>query len=159
MDIRDRVQSVQTSVHNAIQIVGHLWNLPNTVIALIMAIGGTLSVDRENHVIVVRGSLTGKVLGRFGYAGMCIGDIVFISQELSPSTFRHEVAHARQGRLTGIFYLPLTLLGYLYGFLCYPRDIHRAHDASPMELWADIWSGNEERNLILAARSRDTHLR
>ena len=153
------MQSVQTSFHNAIQIVGHLWNLPNTVIALIMAIGGTLSVDRENHVIVVRGSLTGKVLGRFGYAGMCIGDIIFISQELSPSTFRHEVAHARQGRLTGICYLPLTLVCYLYGFLRYPMDIHRAHDASPMELWADIWSGNEERNLILAARRHDTHLR
>jgi hypothetical protein len=133
-------------------ILGHLWNLPNTAFALIMATGGKLSVDRENRVIVVRGSLTGKVLGRFGYAGMCIGDIVFISQELSPSTFRHEVAHAQQGRLTGIFYLPLTLLGYLHGFLSYPRDMHKAHDASPMELWADIWSGNEERNLILAAR-------
>jgi hypothetical protein len=33
-------------------------------------------------------------------------------------------------------------------------DIHRAHDASPMELWADIWSCNEDRNLILAARRR-----
>ncbi len=153
------MQSVQTSFRTAIQIVGQLWNLPNTAIALIMAIGGTLSLDRENHVIVVRGSLTGRVLERFGYAGMCIGDIVFISQELSPSTFRHEVAHARQGRLTGIFYLPLTLIGYLYGFLRYPRDIHRAHDASPMELWADIWSGNEDRNLILAARRRPTHLR
>ena len=140
-------------------ILGHLWNLPNTAIASIMTIGGKLSVDRENRVIVVRGSLTGKVLGRFGYAGMCIGDIVFISQELSPSTFRHEVAHAKQGRLIGIFYLPLTLLGYLYGFLLYPRDMHKAHDASPMELLADIWSDNEERNLILAARRRDTHLR
>jgi len=94
-----------------------------------------------------------------GYAGMCIGEIVFISQELSPSTFRHEVAHAQQGRLTGIFYLPLTLLGYLYGFLRYPRDMHKAHDASPMEIWADIWSDNEERNLILAARRQNTHLR
>jgi hypothetical protein len=140
-------------------IIGHLWNLPNTAIALIMTIGGKLSVDRENRVIVVRGSLTGKVLGRFGYAGMCIGEIVFISQELSPSTFRHEVAHAQQGRLTGIFYLPLTLLGYLYGFLRYPRDMHKAHDASPMEIWADIWSDNEERNLILAARRQNTHLR
>jgi hypothetical protein len=140
-------------------ILGHLWNLPNTAIALIMTIGGKLSVDRENRVIVVRGSLTGKVLGRFGYAGMCIGDIVFISQELSPSTFRHEVAHAKQGRLTGIIYLPLTLLGYLYGFLRYPRDMHKAHDASPMELWADIWSDNQDRNLILAGRRHDTHLR
>ena len=140
-------------------LFGHLWNLPNTAIALIMAIGGKLSIDRENRVIIVRGSITGKVLGRFGYAGMCIGDIVFISQELSPSTFRHEVAHAKQGRVTGVFYLPLTLLGYLYGFLRYPRDIHKAHDASPMELWADIWSDNQERNLILVERRQNTHLR
>jgi hypothetical protein len=143
----------------SLMLFGHLWNLPNTAIALIMAIGGTLSIDRENRVIIVRGSITGKVLGRFGYAGMCIGDIVFVSLELSPSTFRHEVAHAQQGRLTGIFYLPLTLLGYLYGFLHYPRDMHKAHDASPMELWADIWSGNENRNLILTERSQNTHLR
>ena len=153
------MQSVHAILLNVTQWMGHLWNLPNTAIALVMAIGGKLSVDRENRVIVVRGSLTGKILGRFGYAGMCIGDIVFISQELSPSTYRHEVAHARQGRLTGIFYLPLTLVCYLYGFLRYPMDIHRAHDASPMELWADIWSGNEECNLILAARRRDPHLR
>jgi len=140
-------------------LFGHLWNLPNTAIALIMAIGGKLSIDRENRVIIVRGSVTGMVLGRFGYAGMCIGDIVFISQELSHSTFRHEVAHAKQGRLTGILYLPLTLLGYLYGFLSYPRDIHKAHDASPREGWADKWSGKEERNLILVEQKQNTHLR
>jgi hypothetical protein len=142
-----------------LMLFGHLWNLPNTAIALIMAIGGKLSIDRGNRVIIVRGSITGKLLGRFGYAGMCIGDIVFVSQELSPSTFCHEVAHAKQGRLTGIFYLPLTLLGYLYGFLRYPQDIHKAHDASPMELWADIWSDNQDRNLILVERRQNSHLR
>lgn len=141
------------------KILGHLWNIPNTASALLLTVGGKLSLDRDNRVIVVHGSVTGKVLGRCGYAGMCIGDIVFVSQELSSSTYRHEVAHARQGRLTGIFYLPLTLLGYLYGFLRYPTDIHRAHDASPMELWADIWSGNQERNLILMKRRPNTHLR
>jgi hypothetical protein len=140
-------------------LFGHLWNLPNTAIALIMAIGGKLSINRENRVIIVRGSITDKLLGRFGYAGMCIGDIVFVSQELSPSTFRHEVAHAKQGRVTGVFYLPLTLLGYLYGFLRYPQDIHKAHDASPMELWADIWSDNQDRNLILVERRQNSHLR
>ena len=141
------------------QMLGHIWNIPNTALALLLSAGGKLAVDRDNRVIIVRGSITGKVLGRFGYAGMCIGDIVFVSQELSPSTFRHEVAHAQQGRLTGIFYLPLTLLGYLYGFLRYPRDMHKAHDASPMEIWADIWSGNEERNLILVEQRQNTHLR
>jgi len=140
-------------------ILGHLWNIPNTAIALLLTIGGKFVLDRDNRVIVVRGSLTGRVLGRCGYAGMCIGDIIFISQELSPSTYRHEVAHARQGRLTGIFYLPLTLVCYLYGFLRYPMDIHSAHDASPMELWADIWSDNQEGNLILVRRRQNTHLR
>ena len=153
------MQTVHAFLLNVTHWIGHLWSLPNTFVSLILAVGGRLSIDRVNRVIVVRGSLIGKVLGRFGYAGMCIGDIIFISQELSRSTYRHEVAHARQGRLTGIFYLPLTLLGYLYGFLRYPWDIHRAHDASPMELWADIWSGNEDSNLILAVRRRPTHLR
>jgi hypothetical protein len=153
------MHGVRTFVATVVRILGHIWNIPNTAISLLLSAGGKLAVDRGNRVIIVRGSVTGKVLGRFGYAGMCIGDIVFVSQELSPSTFCHEVAHAKQGRLTGIFYLPLTLLGYLYGFLRYPRDMHKAHDASPMEIWADIWSGNEERNLILVEQRQNTHLR
>jgi hypothetical protein len=146
-------------VATVVRILGHIWNIPNTAFALLISAGGKLLIDHDNHVIIVHGSFTGKVLGRFGYAGMCIGDIVFVSQELSPSTFCHEVAHAKQGRLTGIFYLPLTLLGYLYGFLRYPRDMHKAHDASPMELWADIWSDNQDRNLILVEQRQNTHLR
>jgi hypothetical protein len=153
------IRGMSPLVATVVRILGHIWNIPNTAFALLISAGGKLSIDYENRVIIVRGSITGKVLGRFGYAGMCIGDIVFVSLELSPSTFRHEVAHAQQGRLTGIFYLPLTLLGYLYGFLRYPRDIHKAHDASPMEIWADIWSDNQDRNLILAERSQNTHLR
>ncbi len=146
-------------VATVVRILGHIWNIPNTAFALLISAGGKLSIDHDNRVIIVRGSITGKVLGRFGYVGMCIGYIIFISQELSPSTFRHEVTHAQQGRLTVVFYLPLTLLGYLYGFLRYPRDMHKAHDASPMELWADIWSDNHDRNLILVEQRQNTHLR
>lgn len=153
------MRSVRPVVATIILILGHSWNIPNTILALLLAVGGKFSVDPRNRVIIVRHSLMGKILGRLGYAGMCIGDIIFISQELSPSTFRHEVTHAQQGRLTGIFYLPLTLLGYLYGFLRYPRDMHKAHDASPMELWADIWSDNQDRNLILVEQRQNTHLR
>ena len=143
----------------SVRMLGHIWNIPNTAFALLISAGGKLSIDRDNRVIIIRHSLMGKILGRLGYAGMCIGDIIFISQELSPSTFRHEVAHAKQGRIVGVFYLPLTVFGYLYGFLRYPRDIHKAHDASPMELWADIWSDNQDRNLILVEQRQNTHLR
>lgn len=84
---------------------------------------------------------------------MCIGDVIVVTGTVPPWLMEHELAHARQGRMVGALYLPLTFLGYATGWLRYPTDIRKAHDASFMEIWADVLSHNQARNLILRARA------
>lgn len=91
---------------------------------------------------------------RLGFAGMCVGDVVLSAEDLAvrwPQIYRHELVHATQARIFGPLYLPLTLLGYLYGWLRFPRD---AHDASPLEVWADVASGNAATNHYLQAKEK-----
>lgn len=90
-----------------------------------------------------------RIFRKLGYAGMCVGDVVLCAFDLKntmPKIYAHELVHATQGRLLGPFYLPATLLCYTIGFCLCPTD---AHDASPMEIWADIASDNANRNRYL----------
>jgi len=92
------------------------------------------------------------IFRRLGYAGICVGDVVLCADDLSrrfPGFYRHELVHATQARLFGPLYLPLTLLGYALGLLLYPAN---PHDASPLEVWADRASGNEDTNTYLRSR-------
>jgi hypothetical protein len=132
-----------------LRLLGHVWAFPNTVIALLFGIGGRFHFDRENRVFVVIGGWMASLFRRLGFAGMCIGDVVLCAYDLprlSPGIYRHELVHATQSRLLGPLYLPLTLLGYLYGFLRFPKN---GHDASPLEIWADVASGNAATNEYL----------
>ena len=52
-------------------------------------------------------------------------------------------------RIFGPLYLPLTLLCYGIGFVRSPKH---AHDASPLEIWADAASGNAQRNAYLCQK-------
>jgi len=130
-------------------VLGHLWSLPNTVIGLLFGLGGRYRFDRANRVFVVRGGGVVWLFDRLGYAGMCVGDVVLCAYDLptrSPGVYRHELVHATQARLLGPFYLPLTLIGYALGFFLYRAN---PHDASPLEIWADIASGNASSNAYL----------
>jgi hypothetical protein len=130
-------------------VLGHLWNLPNTLIGLAFGLGGRATWDGENRVVVLLGGWVPAIFRRLGYAGMCVGDVVLCAyaiREHWPPVYRHEIVHAVQGRLLGPLYLPVTLLGYLYGFCLSPRE---AHDASPLEIWADVASGNAAGNRFL----------
>lgn len=136
--------------------LGHLWALPNTLIGLFFGLGGRFRVDRVNRVFVVEGGWMVYLFSRLRYAGMCVGDVVLCAYDLprrSPGIYRHELVHATQSRLLGPLYLPLTLIGYAWGKLIFPRN---GHDASPLEVWADISSGNAEYNAYLNARRSDT---
>jgi hypothetical protein len=129
-------------------MLGHLWNAPNTLIGLLFGLGGTFLLDRTHRVFLVSGGWMAGIFSRFGYAGMCVGDVVLCAGPLSPATYRHELVHATQGRILGPLYLPLTLLGYLYGSILFPEN---GHDASPLEVWADRSSGNAHSNAYLRA--------
>ena len=112
--------------------------------------------DRKNRVVVVRGGWMAHLFGRLGYAGMCVGDVVLCAPGYDlparyPHIYAHELVHAQQARIFGPLYLPLTLVCYAIGFV---RDPKHAHDASPLEIWADAASGNADRNAYLRRKSR-----
>lgn len=137
----------------SLRLLGHFWALPNTIIALLFALGGRVRLDRANRVLVVDGGWMVAIFKRLGYAGMCVGDVVLCAYDLPgqmPGIYRHELVHATQSRLLGPLYLPLTLLFYAYGYLRFPAN---GHDASPLEIWADVASGNARNNAWLRARS------
>ena len=130
-------------------LLGHLWSLPNTLIGLFFGLGGNYSWDRANRVVVVHGSWIAQSFGRRYFSGMCIGDVVLCSRKLSERIYRHELVHALQGRILGPLYLPLTLFCYAWGYLIFPQN---GHDASPLEVWADLASGNASSNAYLQRR-------
>ncbi|MBC8104342.1 MAG: hypothetical protein H7Z41_17335 [Cytophagales bacterium] len=134
------------------RLIGHFWTLPNTLIALLFGLGGRLHWDGQNEVIVIVGGWMPAVFTRLGYAGMSVGDGILGAIDLRtayPGIWRHELVHTTQARLLGPLYLPATILGYTLGFL---RFRPNPHDASPLEIWADVASGNAERNAYLRSR-------
>ncbi len=131
-------------------MIGHLWSFPSTLIGLFFGLGGTVLLDPRNRVLVITGGWMATIFSRFGFAGMCVGDVILCARPLSTGIYRHEVIHAIQGRILGPLYLPLTLLGYLYGFIIFPKN---GHDASPLEVWADKASGNAPSNQYLQRAS------
>lgn len=136
-----------------LRLLGHLWSLPNTLVGLLFGLGGRWRWDRAHRVVVVDGGWVVAIFTRLGYAGMCVGDVVLAAGDLAtsdPPIYRHELVHATQARLLGPLYLPLTLLGYAWGALLFPAN---AHDASPLEVWADRASGNAAFNAYLRHRN------
>ena len=132
-----------------LRLLGHLWTLPNTILALLFGLGGHCHWDRDNEVVVVVGGWVPGIFTRLGYAGMSIGDVVLCGVDLRiahPRIYRHELVHTTQSRLFGPLYLPLTLLCYAIGFF---RFRPNPHDASPLEVWADAASGSAEWNAYL----------
>ena len=135
-----------------LRLLGHLWTLPNTLIALLFGLGGCYRWDAANEVVLVFDGWMVAIFRRFRYVGMSIGDVILCADDLPtcmPRVYRHELVHTTQARLLGPLYLPLTLLGYALGYLLYRAN---PHDASPLEVWADIASGNTSANAYLRHR-------
>lgn len=135
-----------------LRLLGHIHAAPNTALGLLGGLGGRFSWDREHGVVEVRGGWLARVNNALGFGGIALGDVVLSWRPMPDVVRRHERAHVVQARLFGPLYLPLTLLGYLVGFLMEPRQ---AHDASPLEIWADAAAGCLSWNRSRLAR----HLR
>jgi hypothetical protein len=132
-----------------LRYLGHLWSLPNTLVGLLFGIGGRYVWQAEHRVFFVQGGWMVRIFSSFGFAGMCVGDVVLFRHPLPEWILRHELVHAVQARILGVLYLPLTVLGYALGvFLC-PKN---PHDGSPLEIWADTASGNRDKNTFLRGR-------
>jgi hypothetical protein len=141
-------------MHIILRLLGHLWTLPNSVIALLFGLGGRYVWDAENEVVVIVGGWVPAIFTRLGYAGMSVGDVVLGAEDLRvrhERIYRHELVHTTQSRLFGPLYLPLTIACYAIGFCRFPKN---AHDASPLEVWADTVSGNVEWNAYLRSQCR-----
>ena len=132
-------------------ILGHLWGTINTFLGVLFGLGGRYSWDRKNHVFRVYGGWMVKIFTRFGFIGMCVGDVILSAAPLPENIDKHELVHALQSRILGPFYLPFTILGYLIGYIIYPKD---PHDASPLEIWADIASDNASINNYLLSKKK-----
>jgi hypothetical protein len=129
-----------------LHLLGHLWGSVNTIVGLLFGLGGRYEWDKTARVFRVYGGWMVRIFTHFKFVGMCVGDVVLSKAPLHPKIDRHELVHAAQSRLLGPFYLPATLLGYAIGLLLCPEC---PHDASPMEVWADIASDNVDTNFYL----------
>ncbi|MES2464483.1 MAG: hypothetical protein V4671_28310, partial [Armatimonadota bacterium] len=114
-------------IRNVLRLLGHIWTLPNTVIAIAFGFGGRYFWDPANEVVVIVGGWVPRIFVRLGYAGMSIGDVILGGEDLrisQPGIYRHELVHTTQSRLFGPFYLPLTLLCYAIGFCRFRENPH-----------------------------------
>jgi hypothetical protein len=139
------------SVHLLWHLVGHLWGGFNTVVGLLFGLGGHYTVDKTNRVFRVYGGWMVRIFTYFGFIGMCVGDVVLSKEPLAPNIDRHELVHATQSRLLGPLYLPATILGYAIGLVLCPKC---PHDASPLEVWADVASDNAHTNFYLCQKQK-----
>jgi hypothetical protein len=139
----------QTKVTRILRLLGHVWTLPNTLIALLFGLGGKYGWDTDNEVAVIVGGWVPAIFTQLGYAGMSIGDVILGAEDLRaahPRIYQHELVHTTQSRLFGPLYLPLTIICYAIGF-CRFRE--NPHDGSPLEIWADQASNNAPWNAYL----------
>jgi hypothetical protein len=133
-----------------LHLLGHLWGSVNTLFGLFFGLGGRYTVDTTHRVFRVYGGWMVRIFTSFGFIGMCVGDVVLSKAPLPDNIDRHELIHAAQSRLLGPLYLPATILGYAIGLVLCPKC---PHDASPLEVWADIASDNQGTNLYLKQKN------
>ncbi|MFQ5861198.1 MAG: hypothetical protein ACE5IG_06585 [Dehalococcoidia bacterium] len=113
---------------------GFLWSLPNTLLGLLLAL---LSLARpqlieacpersRGRMLLCTGDrgLAHLLLARRSFSALTLGRVVTAVGPLSHETWVHEVEHARQAELWGIFLLPAYLAYHLlYGYKRNPFEV------------------------------------
>jgi hypothetical protein len=122
-----------------------LWQAPQAALGLVGAWGGRL-VARDEATLTFEGGWLPRALRA---QAVSLGPIILTCPGTTEATMAHERAHCRQSLRLGPLYLPATLLGYGIGIVRALRegggwDWTKAHDASPLEIEADLGSGHPE---------------
>ncbi|MFN3652079.1 MAG: RHS repeat-associated core domain-containing protein [Armatimonadota bacterium] len=120
-----------------------VWNGLNNAIGAVASIGGSGYYDEQRDVFIVEGGWGSYVNSDvMGYGGITLGDVIIVPdlRKLN-DVIDHEMIHVEQSRVLGPLYLPAYVGGAIEGW----RN-GEAHDANPMEIDADIRSGNSENN-------------
>ncbi len=97
-------------------MLGHLWNVPNTLLGLLGGLGGRRRWDRQARVCEVVGGWLVGVLRRQGLAAaITLGDVIIYADKAMVTALReHEMVHVRQYRAWGPLFLPAYGLEALY---------------------------------------------
>lgn len=141
-----------------LEIIRLVWTLPNQLLGAVGAIGGKRArVETSPRAHVVVGSWLGRFMAKSGLSSATtLGDFILIGREegsAREALIAHERVHILQSNLLGPLYLPMTLIGYLMsGVISKGKEWH---DASPLEIDADIRSGhraNVESNPFALAK-------
>ena len=129
------IQNDPRILQRNLTLLGHVWTSQNSLIGLLYGLGGHYSYDSCHETIKVTGGVGNWIFGG-NYGAITFGDVVLSRKRITNSTYQHELVHVQQGRYMGPLYIASTILSYGVGFL---RGY--GHDASPMEIDADIRSG------------------
>ena len=95
---------------------GRFWNVGNSLIGYLGAIGGIWRLNRADGTAEVAGGWLIALLHREGWAeAITLGDVIlYADARLIPLLHDHEIVHVRQGRLWGPLFLPAYVLESLY---------------------------------------------
>lgn len=120
--------------------VGKVWNLPNTVIGLIYGgaarlFGGEFSFGNGHNAMV----FTDSPWIAAG-AALTLGNVIIAGSGFS--RWPHEQVHTVQGQYTGLFYIPLNLIGMGLSLLSSPIPGLRREFESPVHGRLNIMEGS-----------------
>ena len=96
--------------------VRHVWNVGNSLIGCLGAVGGVWRVDHSEGVAEVAGGwLIGRLVRQGWASAITLGDVIlYADARLIPLLHEHEMVHVRQGRAWGPLFLPAYVLESLY---------------------------------------------
>lgn len=128
----------RTAAFFLLDLLGKIWNLPNTLLGLIFGAAGHLAgrlrglhprISIGNNAIQFHDSglmATAMTLGNvIIYGPACtpgLRNCPFIDSPPEHTVGREEFRHTQQGQILGPLYLPLHLLAGLISLLCSPHE-------------------------------------
>lgn len=135
----------------AADAIGKMWNLPNTMVGLLVGGLGRLAggdVERAHNAIEFRNSAAMNIFGEYGRNGaLTLGNTIIYGihgYRHAP----HEEIHTYQGQFLGPAYIPLNLIGMTLSALSYPIRSLRRPNESPVHGRLNFMEGAPTSNHV-----------